>query len=254
MHQNALCLVDLNIGPYWHSPAMGQPCDCKHHQCACASAGACPAHDVHALADRGSVPRCCSRAPRRSMRWRRQLSSASPRRWRVSARSSPSRCAACCARAAVGCNARAWFGRECTQRVCAIDRERDGCTCSACGSMGHGVVLLHWRQACLSMKGLALLTERCPLARCTKRAPSWTRRAARRRRQPCARPWRWASGGCALARCLACLFMCTFTTHSASDMPPSSYRARPRGSWHGFLAQWCMPHAADKGTARQNRG
>ncbi len=178
------------------------------------------------------------------MRWRRQPSSASPRRWRVSARSSPSRRAACCARAAVGCNARAWFGGECMQRVCAIDCGRDGCTCSACDSMGHGVVELSWTQACLSMKGLALLAERCPLARCTKRAPRrvlrqrrqpssgwprWTRRAARRGRPPCARPWRWAFGGCELARCLACLFMCTLTTHSASDMPPSSYRARPPG-------------------------
>jgi len=91
------------------------------------------------------------------------------------------------------------------------------------------------------MKGIALLIKQYPLPRCTKLAPRralrrrrqpssgwprWTRRAARRGRPPCAQPWRWASGRCALARCLACLFMCTFTTHSASDMPPSRVTAR----------------------------
>jgi hypothetical protein len=36
------------------------------------------------------------------------------------------------------------------QRLYATDCERDGCTCSACGSMGHGEVEHSWRQACLS--------------------------------------------------------------------------------------------------------
>ncbi len=37
-----------------------------------------------------------------------------------------------------------------SQRVCATDCERDCCACSTFGSMGHGVVELSWRQACLS--------------------------------------------------------------------------------------------------------
>ena len=44
------------------------------------------------------------------------------------------------------------FRRDC------IDRLRDGCTCSACGSLGHEVVvLLSWRQACLFTPCYALL-------------------------------------------------------------------------------------------------
>jgi len=154
------------------------------------------------------------------------------------------------------CTRGSWLQRPSLvpQSLYATDRGRDGCACSACGGMGHGVVEHSWRQACLSMKGRALLTEQYPLARCTKRAPRraprrrrqpssgwprWTRRAARRGRPPCARPWRWASGGWALARCLACLFMCTFTTHSALDMPPSSYRACPPG-----VLAWSLCSAA----------
>ncbi len=96
----------------------------------------------------------------------------------------------------------------------ATDCEQDGCTCSACGSMGHQVVVLSRTQARLSITRHALPTEQYRLPRCTKRAPSralsgrrrlssawprWTRRAARRGRTPCARPWRWAPGGCAHA-------------------------------------------------------
>ncbi len=80
--------------------------------------------------------------------------------------------------------------------------------------MGPVVVELSWRQARLTVSGGALLTEQHPLLRCTKRAlrralrrrrqlssgwPRWTRRAAMKGRPPCGRPWRWASGGCALA-------------------------------------------------------
>ncbi len=63
----------------------------------------------------------------------------------------------------------------------ATDHERDGCTCSACGILANGVMVLCWRQAFLTITCHALLTECYPLPRCTKRAP---RRALRRRRQP----------------------------------------------------------------------
>jgi hypothetical protein len=68
-------------------------------------------HSVSRLVDRAFLPRCTERAPmralrhalRRAPRRRRQPSSAWPRRWRIGARSLPSRRAACCACAAVGC-------------------------------------------------------------------------------------------------------------------------------------------------------
>jgi len=53
-------------------------------------------HSVPRLADRASLPRCTERAPMRALRRRQRPSSALPRRWRSSARSSTSRCGSRC--------------------------------------------------------------------------------------------------------------------------------------------------------------
>jgi len=69
------------------------------------------------------------------------------------------------------------------QSVDASDGGCDGCTRQCgCGSMGHGVMELSWRQALVFAQCVyALLTVRYSLPRCSKRAP---RRALRRRQQP----------------------------------------------------------------------
>ena len=94
-------------------------------------------------------------------------------------------------------------------RLCAASW--NGHTCHACCSIGSVVAELSWSEDKLvsPQKRHALLTERYPLPRCTTRAPRraprrrrqpssdwprWTRRAARRGRPPCARPWRCATG------------------------------------------------------------
>jgi len=137
----------------------------------------------------------------------------------MSVRSSPSRRAACCARAALGWTARAWFRKECVRQIVSETVVR-------------ALRLAAWDTGWWSSAGGKLvspqhadawLIKRYPPPRCTKRAPRraprqrrqpssdwprWTRRAARRGRPPCARPWRWAPGGWALIR-----------TQSLSGMP-----------------------------------
>ncbi len=50
------------------------------------------------------------------------------------------------------------------QQTCVTDRERDGCTRSACGSMGHDVVEFSWMQACLSITWLCFADWALPSA------------------------------------------------------------------------------------------
>ncbi len=122
----------------------------------------------------------------------------------MSARSSPSRRAACRA-----CSSWLQRSRLIPAQILCGTVERPYMPCS----IGNVVAQLSWGEDKLvsPQKRHALLTERYPLPRCSKRGsrraprrrrqpssgwPRWTRRAARRGRPPCARPWRWAYGGC----------------------------------------------------------
>ncbi len=133
------------------------------------------------------------------------------------------------------------------QQMCAADCERDGCICSACGSMGHGVMKLSWRQAlvfiyrCLCSADRALPSGQVQQARVEARneaeAAAELRLAAldqaRREEREAVVRMALALGAGRVRAPPGTPLGVHFTTHSVTDMPPSRHRAHP----HIALAQ-----------------
>ncbi len=127
------------------------------------------------------------------------------------------------------------------QQMCAADCERDGCICSACGSMGHGVMKLSWRQAlvfiyrCFCSTDRALPSGQVQQARVEARneaeAAAELRLAAldQARREEREAVVRMALAlGAGRVRAPPGTPLCVhFTTHSVTDMPPKPPQSTP---------------------------
>ena len=128
------------------------------------------------------------------------------------------------------------------QQMCTTDCERDGCICSACGSMEHWVVELGWRRApvlsyrCSCSADRALPSGQVQQARAEARAEAEAAAEQRlaaldqARREEREAVVRMALAlGAGRVRAPPGTPLCVhFTTHSVTDMPPSRHRAPPR--------------------------